>query len=201
MDSVQDKKADNTNSQSENAQEDKFVPKKAYEEVTGDMHKFKAKTKDLEAKLTEYQSKFEAIEREKLAEQGKWQELAQTSQDKLEQMSQARDQERSKFVDYHKKQAVISDLGGFKNAEYASFINVSDIQVDENGAPDMDAIKSEADRIRANHPELLKSPVIGVLPPNAPSVGDQGVAKDYSQMSEAEKLQTRRELLSRKQTK
>jgi len=195
MDSIQ------SNEENLNPQDENYVPKKAYQDVTQDMHKYKGKTKELEAKLNEYQAKLDAIENEKLAEQGKWQELAQANAEKLNRLTQERDQERSKFLDFNKKQAVIADLGGLESDSYASFITVSNISVDEHGIPNREEVKAEADRFRSLHPKLIKTSVKGILSPDAPSVSGQGMSKDYSQMSPAERHSLRQNLIQNKQTK
>lgn len=178
-------------------EEAKTVAFKSYQKSLDQEKAAKAKARELEAQVNEYQAKLEAMENEKLAEQGKWKELAEKEREKAEQRAKELEGERSRFLEYHKKQAVIGALGGFKRDEYASFINVESISVDENGVPSKEGIEAEADRIRANHPELLKSNVSGSLNPEAPSVADQGVSKDYSQMTEAEKLQAKRKLLNK----
>lgn len=195
MDSIQESK---DQSQVETNQEPKFVPAKAYQDVNQDMHKFKSRAKELEAEVNQYKAQFEALERQKLEESGKWKELAEINLEKLQKLTQEREQEKLAFVNTHKKQAVITALGGFKNDSYASFINVNGISVDEHGNPNPEEIRAEADRIRANHSELLKSTITGVLNPNAPAVSNTGVSKDYSQMTERERTAFKMSLINKK---
>ena len=186
----------NLEEQSDN-EEKAFVPKKAYQEVSSDMHRYKGKAKELEAKLNEYQAQLDQIEQAKLEEQGRWEEIARKKDEQLSQVLSEREAESKKFIEHHKKQSVIAKLGGFKKDEYASFINVSAIEVNDHGQPTLESLEAEVERIRANHPELLKANVASNLLPNqAPST--TSVNKEYSQMTPAEKAEYRKKLLSLK---
>ncbi len=184
------KKQEDLNQQPEEA----FVPKKAYEDVSSDMHKYKGKARELEATLTEYQAKLEAIETAKLQEQGRWEEIAKKKDEQLKLLSSERNSEKNKFVDYHKKQAVIAELGGFKKSEYASFIDVSNVEVDDNGVVISSSLEAEVDRIRTNYPEIIKGRSSGILPSEAPQ-STQASSSDYKNMSEADKAALRRKLI------
>ena len=66
--------------------------------------------------------------------------------------------------------------------------------MDENGNLNQTDVQAEVDRIRQNHPELLKSFKSANLPNEAPNSDVDGT-KSYHQMSEQEKSEYKRKLL------
>jgi hypothetical protein len=163
-----------------------FVSKKAYQDVSTDMHKYKQELRDTQAKLNQLQAEREAVEREALAEQGKWEELYQKNQTELEAVKQERAGEQNKFVDYHKKNSVLNKVGGFKRDEYNKFIDVNNIEMNEDGSIDETSLELEVDRIRQSYPELLKTGSGTKLPNDAPKGNDLGDI-DASKLDGAEK--------------
>tara|TARA_B100001971_G_C18266422_1_gene593066 strand:+ start:2456 stop:3079 length:624 start_codon:yes stop_codon:yes gene_type:complete len=193
----QDKEKDLVEQEQE-SQEEQYVSKKAYQEVSSDMHKYKQELKEKEAKLNELLAIQEAKEKEALEEQGRWEELYKQSQEKLTTLQSERDQERNKFIDYHKRNSVLQKLGGFKRDEYNKFVNIENIELREDGSIDEDSIASEIDRIRQNYPELIKSNSPTSLPKDAPMQNEVG-KKSFDQMSEVERNNLKRSLLTKPQ--
>ncbi len=181
-----------------NEQAEDYVSKKAYKEVSQDMHKYKSELQSTKAKLAEIEAIQEAKEQERLEEQGKWEELYKKSQEQFKTLQSEREQEKSKFVDYHKKNSVLQKIGGFKRDEYNNFINVKDIQMNEDGSIDENSLTAEVDRIKQEYPELLKATPSVKLPKEAPNQGEIG-NKSYEEMSEHEKAQLKRSLLKKPQ--
>lgn len=169
----------------ETPQED-FVSKKAYQEVSTDMHRYKQELRETQARLNEIQAEKEAREREALAEQGKWEELYKKNQQELEAAKQERASEQNKFVDYHKKNSVLNKVGGFKRDEYNKFIDVNNIEMNEDGSIDEASLELEVDRIRQSYPELLKTGSGTKLPNDAPKGNDLGEI-DPAKLDGAEK--------------
>ncbi len=177
-----------------NEQKEDFVSKKAYQEVSSDMHKYKSELAETRARLAEMESIQEAKEKEALEQQGKWEELYKKSQEKFQTLQAEREQEKSQFVDYHKKNSVLSKLGGFKRDEYNKFIDVKSIQMNEDGSINEDTLTAEIDRIRQEYPELLKAQPSVKLPKDAPSYSEVG-KKSFDQMSEKERTELKRKLV------
>lgn len=177
-------------------QENEFVSKKAYQEVSTDMHKYKSELQTTRAKLAEIEAIQEAKEKEALEEQGRWEELYKKSQEQFQTLQSEREQEKSKFVDYHKKNSVLQKIGGFKRDEYNKFIDVRSIQMNEDGSINEDTLISEVDRIKQEYPELIKAASSVKLPKEAPQESEIG-NRSYSELSEQEKLQLKRSLLSK----
>lgn len=185
---------DQKDQQAENNEQDGFVAKAAYQKVSQDMHKYKSEMKALQAQLEAAKADQEAREKSVLQEQEKWHELYKKSEAKLQQIAQERDSEKSKFIDYHKKNAVIQALGGFKKPDYNKFINTESIEVLEDGSVDSNSIASEVERLRKEYPELIKSTPAQPLPNAAPK---QAQAKAVSDMTPAELAAARREALKK----
>lgn len=173
--------------------ESEVVAKDAYVKVSQDMHKFKSQAKQLEAKLAEIQAEQEARERATLEEKEQWHTLYKKAEEKLKAIENERLSERSKFIESHKVNAVIQNLGGFKKPEYNKFIDSSKIEVTEDGSIDEKSVVSEVERIKREYPELIKAAGIKPLPDSAPK---QVAPKSLDQMSPAERAALRRRLIS-----
>lgn len=172
-------------------QEEAFVPKKAYQEVTKDMMKYKSEMKNLSAQIEQLKAEKEAKEVATLQEQEKWHDLYKKSETKLAQLAQERDSERNKFVDFHKKNAVIEKLGGFKKPEYTKFINTQEIEVREDGSVDENSVLAQVEKIRKEYPELIKVSHKTDLPNAAPRVASE---RPYSALSEKERYELKLKL-------
>lgn len=178
--------------------QDEFVSKKAYQEVSTDMHKYKSELNETKAKLNELLSIQEAKEKEALEEQGRWEELYKKAQDQLTTLQSERDQERNKFVEYHKRNSVLQKLGGFKRDEYNKFVDIENIKLRDDGSIDEDSISAEIDRIKQNYPELIKSSSPASLPKDAPMQNEVG-NKSFEAMSDHERNELKRSLLTKPQ--
>lgn len=149
--------------------EDKFVSKRAYQEVSADMHTYKKEMKSLQAEV----EKMRADESSRLeAEQvknGEFQKLADSYKQKFEEADAARQAEKEQVVNFHKLHSVENAIGGFQRSEYAKMaVNLDAIKVDENGIIDEESLKLETSRIRQEHPSLLKTTDKPRLPNLAP---------------------------------
>ena len=170
----------------EETQKEDFVSKKAYTDVSADMHKYKNQLKETQAKLNELEAERLASEKEALAEQGKWEELYKKNQEELNAVKSERANEQDKFVDYHKKNSVLNKIGGFKRDEYNKFIDVSSINMNEDGSIDEASLELEIDRVRQSYPELLKTGSGTKLPNDAPKGNNAGEI-DAAKLTGAEK--------------
>lgn len=180
--------------------EEGFVSKKAYGEVSNDMHKYKAKLKETEAILNQLKAEKEQAEINEKKEKQQWELLYKSNEEKLKQIERERMEEKNKFLNYHKKQAVVSGVGGFKKEEYSSFINVDSVQIDENGNVVQESLDAEVNRIRQNYPDLLKGNVSAPLPNEAPKSFNQSLNTDITKMSERERTNYKMSLLAKKAT-
>lgn len=172
-----------------------MVPKSAYQAVSRDMHSFKQKLKETQAQLEAIRLDQESKEMASLREQEKWKEISAKQEQTLKKIQSERDSERSKFVESHKKNAVVQQLGGFKKPEYAKFVDVSKVELDEHGNIDSNSIEAEVQRLRKEFPELIKVSTAQPLPNAAPKSVSQ---KSFNEMSPSELAQARREALTKK---
>ena len=175
-------------------QEPQLVDKKAYIEVRGDMMKYKNELKDIKVQMTQMQAEKEAIENDKLAEQGRWEDLYKQQTEKVKTMTSERANENEKFINYHKKNSVLNKIGGFKRDEYNKFIDTEKISLNEDGSIEESSLNFEIDRIKQSYPELLKNSKNERLPNDDATLNSLG-DKQYSSMSEAERLALKRNLL------
>lgn len=175
---------------------EEFVSKKAYGEVSSDMHRYKAELKDTKAMLSQLRADADSAKNEKLAEEGKWEDLYKNQSTKMEKLEAERTKEQNDVVNFHKKNSVLNSIGGFKNDEYNTFIKSDNINVNEDGSLDRVSLDAEIDRIRQTYPELLKSGTSQKLPNNAPIESNIG-EKGYSDLSQDEKEAYKRKLINK----
>ena len=175
---------------------EEFVPKKAYKEVSDDMFKYKNKLKETEALLNQMAAEKEAASIQSLKENEQWKTLYEKNQAHLDALEATRAQEKDQFVNYHKKQAVLKELGGFKKDEYTNFINVSSIELDDEGNVSPVSLVAEVNRIKQSYPELIKSAPANNLPSNAPK-SIEVAGKPYAQMTDKEKMEFKMSLLKK----
>jgi len=175
--------------------QDKYVPKHAYEDVSRDMHKYKTKSKQLEAENNQLVAEKEAQEKARLEDEGRWKEIAeQESKKRLEAESKFSNLQ-SDFISGHKRSAVESALGGFKKSQYKQFIDLDKVEIGEDGYPTPGSVDNEVNRIRKAHPELLKEMPAPALPNEAPIKYEPAPPRPVSKMSRDERSVMRRQAL------
>ena len=182
------------NNEVNSAPEEEYVPKKAYKEVTDDMFKYKNKLKETEAMLAQLSAEREAAQVQSLKENEQWKTLYEKNQAQLDQLAATRAAERDQFINYHKKNAVIRELGGFKKDEYNSFINVSNVELDENSNVIPESLIAEVNRLKQTYPELIKGVQANNLPSDAPKSFDLS-GKAYGEMTDKERLDLKIKLM------
>lgn len=147
---------------------DEFVPKPAFVEVTADMHKYKSKLKETEAKLNQKTEEVESLNRERMEAEKQYKELYEKERDdKVKALEQIK-VERKNFLDSHKINYLLQELGGVSKTEYIKHANLNAIEVNEDGTIDQKSLKKEADRFRQEHSVLLKNFKLQTPPNEAP---------------------------------
>lgn len=185
----------NENQDDSNSVNEEFVSKQAYVAVSKDMHTYKQKMKELTAQLEAIKADNEAREVSVLQEQEKWHDLYKKSETKIQELQSIRDQERNKFLEGHKKNSVLQNVS-FKKPDYIRFIDVSKIEVNEDGSISPESVQLEVDRIKKEYPELLKTSAKEMLPDAAPK---GAAAKAYNEMTSDERDKERMRLILEKQ--
>ncbi|MCK5605124.1 hypothetical protein KAR91_24755 [Candidatus Pacearchaeota archaeon] len=132
------------------------VARKAYEEVSGDMHKYKAKNKQLDLELSEYKAKLKTIEESKMKEQSQWQELYDREKEKTGDLESKLSNEKNLFMRSVKLQALKSELGAVKDI-YLQNANIDDIIINDDGSLGSESVKSVANNFRQVFPEVIPS--------------------------------------------
>jgi len=188
--SDQDKKVESD--QPEDASVKDFVSKKAYEEVTTDMHKFKANLKAEKAKAAEYEAKLQALEEERMRENDQWKELAEKYKAEVSEVRQEAVQVRQDFNNNTKKQALKAELG-LSNDKYLVHANIESIEVNEYGVIDRDSLLSVANSFREEHGVLLQSPA-GANPTSVPASSSKPQQQSLEDLSTKAKQELLRSL-------
>jgi len=139
---------------SDSSNEDEFVPKNAYLDVTRDMHKYKSEKKELKAKLAEYEAKAKAEEEARMKEQENWKALAEKLELERQQAIEASQTLKQQVIREKKLQALKSEIGNIKD-DYLIFANLDAIEVDENGSLSSESVREVANAFRESHGELI----------------------------------------------
>jgi hypothetical protein len=147
---------------------DEFVPKPAFVEVTADMHKYKSKLKETEAKLNQKTEEVESLNRERMEAEKQYKELYEKERDDKVKALEQNKVERKNFLDSHKINYLLQELGGVSKTEYIKHANLNAIEVNEDGTIDQKSLKKEADRFRQEHSVLLKNFKLQTPPNEAP---------------------------------
>lgn len=134
---------------------EQYVSKKAYEEVTRDMHKNKQKAKELEAAYNELQAQLKAQEEAKLHEQERWKELYEKREAELEQERKNAQEQQHRYLRSVKMAALKQELGSNIRDEYLGFANLNDIVINEDGSIDRESLHSVANSFKKEHGQLI----------------------------------------------
>lgn len=202
---VKDKKA--VSEQAESApvedsvqKQEEYVARKAYEEVTGDMHKFKNRHKEAQARINELEARMKAAEESKLKEQDQWKELYERERQQREEAENVRQQEKDLYLKSIKLSALKGELGGNIKDEYLQFADVNNIEMAEDGSLSSESVKHVANQFRQDHPSLVsKQENVNITSPAAGSnVTYQQPEKSVNEMSLEEKKQYLRDLTEKR---
>jgi len=163
------------------------VARKAYEEVSIDMHKYKAKNKQLDLELSEYKAKVKSIEESKLKEQSQWQELYEREKTRSTELEGNLNKEKDLFMRSVKLSALKSELGDVKDV-YLRHANVDEIVVNDDGTLGSESVKSVANIFRQEYPEVLPNKSNLNITSNIPGNFNQSIDKPLSDMTYEQKL-------------
>lgn len=175
----------------EEIKEEGFVSKKAYETVSSDMHKYKAKMRELEALKNEYESQLKASEEQKMQEKAQWKELFEQRTQELESLKEQNQKEKSKYLDAVKKNALKTELGVKIRDEYLNHAKYSEINFNEDGTVNYDTVREVANKFREEHSQLIPSTQSSAstnVPAGQPSGPKVVTKEDLAKMSASEKI-------------
>lgn len=176
--------------QTNNAQ----VSRKAYEEVTRDLHKNKQKAKELELAYNELQAQLKAQEELKMQEQEKWKELYQKRDAEIAQIKQEAKTREASFHRVAKLAALKQELGGKIKDKYLNFANIDSIIIGEDGLIEPGSLHEVANQFRTEHSDLIPKSDNMQITGHAAGNFDNFNEKPINQMSYAEKVKKLQEL-------
>lgn len=163
-----------------------FVPAKAYEEVTRDMHKYKDGLKQSQAEINELRAQLKAQEEAKMRDNEQWQEIAQRREAEMEELKTQYSQKSSRFETAVKRTALKQELGGQIKEEYLSFANLNNIHMDENGIVDVESLRQVANEFRKQHGQLIPKAVENDITGHDSSIQEIRKDVDVSKLSASE---------------
>jgi hypothetical protein len=164
-----------------------FVKKQAYEEVSQDMHKFKMRAKEAEARAAEYEARLKAQEEAKLMDEKRFQELYEREKKQREDAERTSKKERELYLRAVKLTALKSELGPVKD-EYLTHAEIDKIELNADGSLSSESVRQVANNFRQNHAQLLPTQAGGNITSYAsPTSFSPAKPKSLSEMSYAEK--------------
>jgi len=163
------------------------VARKAYEEVSGDMHKYKSKNKQLDMELSETKAKLKTIEENQLKEQAQWEELYKREKDKSGELEGKLHNEKNLFMRSVKLGALKSELGDVKDV-YLKHADVDEIIVNDDGTLGSESVKSVANSFRQSFPEVIPSQSNTNITSPIPGNFNQSIEKPLSEMTYEQKV-------------
>ena len=174
-------------SQTESTQETKeqYVAKKAYEEVSKDMHKYKSKAREIEAMKNELEAKLKSIEEQKLMEEKRWQELYEKEREEKTTIASAREKDLEMFLRSAKKNALKQELGGGVKDVYLNHAAIDEIDVNDDGTLSSESVLRVANKFRQDFPEVIPSgDNLNISASSSPTkIADNKDENDISKMS------------------
>lgn len=192
---------ENTEGTNQNAGSDdgkeQFVARSAYEEVSRDMHKYKATNKELTARLNELETRVKTAEETKLQEEKRFEELYQKERETREKAEQALKNTNDHYVRSVKMTALMRELGNIK-PKYLTHAALDEIEVREDGSLSSESVTKVANKFRQENPELVPTQ-------NAGNINDQAPANNTFNAQEKRTLENmtqeeKRALLASKRT-
>lgn len=184
---VSDQTEQTAGSQSEKEQ---YVAKKAFEDVSRDMHKYKSKLKEKDAYTNELEARLKSIEEEKLAEKQQWEELYKKRDSELTELKHEIDERDRTYLEQVKRNALKNELGGKIKDEFLVHADLNGIQFTDSGTVDQDSLLNVANDFRGKYPEVIPTEaatqVTGTASPSNTTVSNSEL-KPLSQMTHEEK--------------
>jgi hypothetical protein len=175
-------------------QKDQLVPKKAYEEVTSDLMKFKSKSKDLEEKLKAYEKEREESKFKSLKDKEEWQKLAEVREQEANNLRQELESNKRATTNYFKMAEVKAQAmkhGIRDNAlDDLDLLSMDDVQVETTSTGKVNILGADkfVDRLKAVKPHWFHDKT-------APRVdgSDPHVSKDSGPISAQALLKLQKE--------
>lgn len=176
-----------------------YVRRQAYEEVSKDMHKFKSKAKDAEARIAEYEAKLKTIEEQKLKDEKRYQELYEREKQERERAEGVRKKDRELYLRGLKMSALKAELGNIKDV-YLNHAALNEIEVNEDGSLSSESVREVANKFRQEHPQLIPMEASGNITNFASptSFNSSSKAKTLQDMSFEEKAVYLKQLKNKK---
>lgn len=168
--------------------EEGYVPKKAYEEVTKDLHKFKSRAKEAEARANEFEAQMKAQEEQRMQEQEQWKQLYEKRDSELASERQRIKEIEDRHLRSQKTLALKQELGVNVKDEYLQFANFDGIVIND-GVVDRDSLREVANSFRKEHGQLLPSSENVNITGQSPNTSSVTAKKDFSKMSSRELME------------
>ena len=128
---------------------------KAYQDVTKDMHKFKARAKEADERAKVLEAQMKAQEEAKMQEEQRWKELYEKREAELEQANLDKHRIVQQHTNSVKRAALKNEIGSNVRDEYLNFANLDSIVVNEDGSIDKESVRQAANYFRKEHGQLI----------------------------------------------
>ena len=173
---------------SSQAESSDVVNRKAYEEVTRDMLKYKSERKDLQARLNELETKIKVTEEEKLKEQEEYKSLFEKRNQEYEELQHSVAQEKNRYLKSVKMNALKNELGGKIKDAYLVHADVDSIEFNDDGSLNPESVVAVANKFREDHSALIPSNNNATITNQAPSGNMEAPKVELGDLTTEQKL-------------
>ena len=145
-----------------------FVKRSAYEEVSKDMHKYKAALKEEAAEKARLAAELKAREENEMLEQKRFEDLYAREKEERAKLEQTLQQNQEHLVNSVKKTALLRELGDI-DPKYLKHANLEGIEVRDDGTISSESVLSVANKFREENPALVPGTSSATITDSAPA--------------------------------
>ena len=179
----------------------KLVPYDRYSKTVTESKNRLSRIRELESKLSEFESTVKQTEQKKLEEQGEYKKLLDSERNASGELKKQMLELQKKLSDFEDREvarrkysALQKSLGGQIDSKYAALIEFDQIAVDpESGEVDEVSVGRYAEAFKKTFPEIVMTKKGSGLPDTKPGAG-QGFSGKKILESEWRKLKTSKEM-------
>ena len=163
-----------------------LVPRSSLKDFQTDMHKYKTLYKDAQAQLEAVKAEQALADERKLEEQNQWKTLYEKQKLEADTIRKSSTEKEQKLIKMQKLNAIKSKVS-LHSDDLLSFVNLDNIELDDNGLPTKDSLDREIEAFKQKHPYAIKKVASGVVPSVSPARTDvKKESKSLSTLTDSE---------------
>jgi hypothetical protein len=140
---------------SDDVAEPQTVSYETYQKAIDQRKADQKKARDLQATLDAMNAEKNAADEQRLADTKKFEELYNKEKTERAKLQETLQSMTARQVENAKRDAVKAALGGVKKDDYLKFLDLSVVQLNDDGTADAESVKAAANKFRESYPELV----------------------------------------------